>query len=161
MQKRFCKGEHTITIPALPETDAEERTLCPVRALNYYVARSKGVRSKAKAKKLFVAYAPKHEGDISAKTISKWIKKAVIQAYEVASKCETSLKLHQIRSHEVRALSASLASLGDISVDKILSAASWKSHNTFTSFYLRDLAVEQEGLIKLGPLVASQSVVHL
>ena len=45
--------------------------------------------------------------------------------------------------------------------ETILRAASWKSHNTFTTFYLRDLSTEADGLLALGPLVASRSVVRI
>ena len=37
-------------------------------------------------------------------------------------------------------------------------AAQWRSHNTFTSFYLTDLSVVEEDLFKIGPVVTSQHV---
>ena len=42
-----------------------------------------------------------------------------------------------------------------VSLDqKILSACHWKSHNTFTQFYLKDVAWLDSGLFHLGPVVA-------
>ena len=153
---RRAVKERLITIPALPDDDPVERTLCPVRSLLFYLDRTKTIREETGGRKLFVSYKEKFKGDISAQTISRWIKKAVKLSYEAAHHDGPTLQLHQIRAHEVRAFSASLANLGDIAIETILRAASWKSHNTFTSFYLRDLTSESQGLLKLGPLVASR-----
>ena len=159
--RKRARKERTMIIPALPDDDPIERALCPVRALNFYLERTKPIRSSTGAMKLFVAYKPGYRGDICALTIARWIKKAVKWSYEAAHKSGTLLHLHQIRAHEVRAFSASLAHLGDISSEKILRAANWKSHNTFTTFYLRDLSSEIEGLKALGPLVAAREVVRV
>ena len=41
-----------------------------------------------------------------------------------------------------------------------LSACHWKSHNTFTQFYLKDVAWADSELFHLGPVVAAQQVHH-
>ena len=45
-------------------------------------------------------------------------------------------------------------------ISKLLSACRWKSHNTFTQFYLKDVAWDDSGLFDLGPVVAAQQIHH-
>ena len=72
--------------------------------------------------------------------------------YELAGKSEELQRLHKVKAHEVRAMAASWAFFNNVSVEDIMAACSWKSHNTFTSYYLRDLALIQGELLRLGPL---------
>ena len=44
-----------------------------------------------------------------------------------------------------------------VSLEQILSACHWKSHNTFTQFYL-DVAWADSELYHLGPVVAAQQI---
>ena len=64
----------------------------------------------------------------------------------------------QVRAHDVRAFAASKAFQGGLSLDQILSVCHWKAHNTFTQFYLKDLAWADSVLYHLGPVVAAQQV---
>ena len=50
-----------------------------------------------------------------------------------------SQQLYQVKAHDVRSLAASLAFKGGVSLNEILEACFWTSHNTFTNFYLKDL----------------------
>ena len=84
--------------------------------------------------------------DISPATISSWIKQTVILCYELSD--QEALTLHQVKAHDVRAFAASKAFQSGVSFEQILSACHWKSHNTFTQFYLKDVAsadTEQTG----------------
>jgi hypothetical protein len=147
-----------LTIPALSKSLGpgleKDRCLCPVRALRFYLDRTKEIR--ADKKKLFVAYKKNFKGDISKATISHWIKKAITTAYSLAT--EEDCNLLQVKAHDVRGMAASWARLQNITLDDILAACTWKSHNTFTSFYLRDLAQLQGDMHRLGPVVAAQHV---
>ena len=58
--------------------------------------------------------------------------------------------MHQVKAHNVRAFEASKAFQGGISLDQILAACHWKSHNTFTQFYLNDVAWADSELFHLG-----------
>ena len=66
-----------------------------------------------------------------------------------------------VKAHDVRAFAASKAFYGGVSMDQIMQACHWKSHNTFTQFYLKDLAGkdQREGSYHLGAFVAAQQVV--
>ena len=65
-----------------------------------------------------------------------------------------------VKAHDVRDFVASKAFYGGISIDQIMQACHWKSHNTFTKFYLRDLAGQDqsEGSFHLGTFIAAQQV---
>ena len=69
---------------------------------------------------------------------------------------QEALTLHQVKAHNVRAFAASKAFQLGISLEQILSACYWKSHNTFTQFYLKDVAWADSELFHLGPQVAAQ-----
>ena len=94
--------------------------------------------------------------DISPATISSWIKQTVTLCYDLSD--QESLTLHQVKAHDVRAFAASKAFQGGISLDQILAACHWKSHNTFTQFYLKDVAWADSELFHLGPVVAAQQI---
>ena len=64
--------------------------------------------------------------------------------------------LYQVKAHDVRAFAASKAFLSRVSLEQILSACHWKSHNNFTQFYLKDVAWADSELYHLGPEVAAQ-----
>ena len=149
-----------VVIPALaPSLDRSlksDRSLCPVRALRYYLDRTSALRQNKEL--VFVSFKKGFDKDISPATISSWIKQTVILCYELSD--QEALSLHQVKAHDVRAFAASKAFQSGISLDQILSACHWKSHNTFTQFYLKDVAWADSELFHLGPVVAAQQVHH-
>ena len=60
-------------------------------------------------------------------------------AYESKGADPRALELHKVSAHEVRALSASASVFRGMTVDTILQSCTWKSRNTFSDFYLRDM----------------------
>ena len=64
----------------------------------------------------------------------------------------------KVKAHDVRAFAASRAFHSGMSLEQILSACHWKSHNTFTQFYLKDVAWADSELYHLGPVVAAQQI---
>ena len=147
-----------VVIPALaPTLDRSlksDRSLCPVRALRYYLDRTSDLRQNKEL--VFVSFKKGFDKDISPAAISSWIKQTVILCYELSD--QEALTLHQVKAHDVRAFAASKAFQSGISLDQILSACHWKSHNTFTQFYLKDMALADSELFHLGPVVASQQI---
>lgn len=145
------------TIPSLSRDltrSDPDRTLCPVRALRFYMDKVKSARGSRS--RLFLPVKGKH--DISAASISRWIASAIRLAYSELT--DQDLSFLQIRPHELRALSASWAFVNSASLDDILSAATWKQASTFSTFYLRSFSSNQGNLFSLGPLVAAQHVVQ-
>ena len=149
-----------MVIPALaPSLDRSlkgDRSLCPVRALRYYLDRTSDLGQNKEL--VFVSFKKGFDKDISPATISSWIKQTVILCYELSD--QEALSLHQVKAHDVRAFAASKAFQSGVSLDQILSACHWKSHNTFTQFYLKDVAWADSELFHLGPVVAAQQVHH-
>ena len=145
------------SIPSLSQacgTQDEDRLLCPIRALKFYLNRVKPLR--ASRKRLFIPI--KGGGDVSAASISRWIASTIRKAY--SSLTERDLSFYRIRPHELRALSTSWAYVNHAPLADVLSAAFWRNSTTFSSFYLRSFGNQQGNLSLLGPLVVAQSVVH-
>ena len=147
-----------VVIPALaPTLDKylkSDRSLCPVRALRYYLDRTSDLRQHKEL--VFVSFKKGFDKDISPATISSWIKQTVILCYELSD--HQAHTLHQVKAHDVRAFAASKAFQSGVSLEQILAACHWKSHNTFTQFYLKDVAWADSELYHLGPVVAAQQI---
>ena len=134
--------------PSMDKSLKGDRSLCPVRALRYYLDRTADLRQNKEL--VFVSFKKGFDKDISPATISSWIKQTVILCYELSD--QEALTLHQVKAHDVRAFAASKAFQSGI--------CHCKSHNTFTQFYLKDVAWADSELFHLGPVVAAQQVHH-
>ena len=145
--------------PILDSSLSQDRALCPVRSLRYYVDKTKDLREGKHL--LFISFKSGFSGDILRATISSWIKQTVILAYQ-ESDLETQ-KLSRVKAHDVRSMAASLAFKGGVSLDQILGACFWKLHTTFTNFYLKDVSWKsKEGSeYSLGSVVSAQHIVKL
>ena len=85
------------------------------------------------------------------------LKQTFLLCYKQAD--QQSLDLVQVKAHDIRAFAASKAFHGGVSVDQIMQACHWKSHNTFTNFYLKDLTwSDNDNNMSLGPVVVAQQV---
>ena len=142
-----------VVIPAMAPTldkspKGDRSFLCPVRALCYYLDRTSDLRQNREL--VFVSFKKGFSKDISSATISSWIKQTVILCYELSD--------HQVKVHDVRAFAASKAFQIGVSLEQILSACHWKTHNTFTQFYLKDVAWADLELFHSGPVVAAKQI---
>ena len=104
--------------PTLDKSLKEDRTLCPVWALRYYLDKTKDLRSGKQL--VFVSFKKNFNKDIAPATISSWIKQTILLCYQLSN--EDAQQLHQVRAHDVRAFAASKAFQGGVSLDQILSA---------------------------------------
>ena len=104
-------------VPALDRSLKEDRSLCPVRALRYYLDKTQNLRSNKEL--VFVSFKKNFNKDISPSTISFWIKQTMILCYQLLD--QESLALHQVKAHDVRAFAASKAFQGRDSLKQILS----------------------------------------
>ena len=148
-----------VTIPALTtivdRQFKEDRTLCPVRALRFYLDRTKDLRGSRSL--LFISFKKGHTSDIRPATLSSWLKQTILLCYKQAD--QQALDSVQVKAHDIRAFAASKAFYGGVSVDQIMQACRWKAHNTFTNFYLKDLTwSDTDNNMYLGPVVAAQQV---
>ena len=133
----------------------EDRTLCPVQALRYYLDRTKDLRGSRSL--LFISFKKGHTSDIRPATLSSWLKQTILLCYKQAD--QQALDLVQVKAHDIRAFTASKAFYGGVSVDQIMQACHRKAHNKFTNFYLKDLTwSDNDDNMYLGPVVAAQQV---
>lgn len=155
-----AKNQHSseapvsLTIPGIAHLCPKEpeRFLCPVRALRMYLQHASGLRSAGH--RLFRHW---EEGKIIREShISQWVLLAIKNAY---TRLGSDLPDH-ITAHEVRALAASWAYRNDIPLDAIKEAVFWRSDGVFQEHYLRDMSDSEEGIRRLGPIVAAGSVVY-
>jgi len=148
-----------IKIPSLSRTlshDLEtDRKACPVRCLRAYIKRTQHMRKGKKL--LLISYQEGKKTDICKNTISSWVKQLLRCIYLKANE-DVSVLVGRT-THDIRAWAASFAFHENVSLEEILKACSWKSHTTFTDFYLRDISQVRDQVLELGPLVVAQNVV--
>ena len=85
-----------VVIPLAPTqvgSRKEERTVCPVRALPYYLDRTKDL---IQGKELLFVSSQK---DFVPDTVSSWIKQTVFLCDQLSD--EDAQRLHQVRAHDV------------------------------------------------------------
>ena len=154
--------QRVFTVSALTNlsgSDAEERKLCPVRALRMYLAKTSSRRAKQKQKHLFISVNPNRSQEITKSAISMWLRKLIIKAHQHASPEEAALA--RASPHEIRAIGASLAFQHSLGLEKLLNTCTWRSHTTFTSYYLRDVARLSHDLMSLPPCIAAQTMINV
>lgn len=103
--------------------------LCPVRALEAYVAATAGMR---RSDQLFLCYGgPKVGCPLSKQRLSHWLVDVICHAYS-AGGCALPVG---VKAHSTRSVSTSWAAMRGVPLDTICAAASWASPSTFTRFY--------------------------
>ena len=148
-----------VIIPALSNildhSLVEDMSLCPVRALRIYLDRTKTLRKDKHL--LFLSLREGYTRDISRVTISQWLKQTILFCYEHSD--QEDRQVSQVKAHDVRSMAASLAFKGGVSLEEILDSCFWRSHGTFTNYYLKDVCWQNNNIFKLGPIVAAQHIV--
>ena len=122
--------------------------LCPVRALRLYLLRARSLSPGRH--RLFVS--PRRPAFPLSKNAVSFFLREVISAAGAARP-----QVGSLRAHEVRSVSTSVAFHRNWSVTSVLESATWASSSVFSSFYLRDIQHEFDGLLSLGPFVAAGS----
>ena len=122
--------------------------LCPVRALRLYLLWARS--SSPGRHRLFVS--PRRPARPFLRTRCRSFWGEVIAAARAAGPLVGSL-----RAHEVRSVSTSVAFHRHWSVTSVLESATWASSSVFSSFNLRDIQHEFDGLLSLGHFVAAGS----
>ena len=143
--------------PTLDKSLKPDRSLCPVRALHYYLDRTSDLRYNKEL--AFVSFKKVFDKDISPAIISSWIKQVVVLCYELSY--QEALPLHHVKANDVRAFDTFKAFQLGVSLEQLLSAYHWKSHNTFTQFSLNGVASADSELFHLGPVVDTHNPVML
>ena len=100
---------HAIDSSSLSLTE-EDKLLCPVRTLSFYLDRVKEFRSPAQ-KRLIISYQRGLEEDLSSQTISRYIKEAIILAHKESN--PSSLNYMTVRPHSARHIATSLSAVSE------------------------------------------------
>ena len=120
--------------------DDEERLLCPVRALQYYLRRTDG---PSRPRTLFVSVKDRTR-PMSKAAVSYFIKLVIRTTHEAFP--NQAAQLLNVKAHEVRAVATSLLWLKNKRLSDVMEAACWRTPSVFTNHYLRLVQREQEGV---------------
>ena len=129
----------------------EERLLCPVRALRYYLDATRHFRPRCP--RLFVSPRLRTRA-MSKNAISFFIREVITGAGAVGVDEGPAP-----RAHSIRGVGTSCAFLRNWRVADVLSAATWKSNYVFASFYLQDVTYVLDDRRSLGPFVSAGGII--
>ena len=123
--------EFTLTsLMAMVGADDEERLLCPVRALRWYLRRT---RSESHPRQLFLSMKNR-ECPLSKEIFSFFLRQLIKEAHKDFP--EHLGPLLRIRTHDVRSVATSLLWSINRTVSDILEMASWRTQSVFADHYL-------------------------
>ena len=135
--------------------DEEEALLCPVRCLREYLKRTKDIAGPD-MKNLFVS--PRSPSRPASKNaIAYLVKSAIREAHEWLG--SDMLPILKVKSHELRAVSTSVAFEYNLSLNSVMEAAQWRCNSVFASHYLKEVSFNYDECRTLGPLVVAGSVI--
>ena len=107
----------------------EDRKVCPVRALKWYLEKTKPIRT---SDALFIL--PKSPYNRASKdTLSRWLVNLITPHVTDGQGAH---------AHQLRAQSSSTAWFRGVHLDDIIKAAAWKTPSTFVSCYLTNVALK-------------------
>ena len=120
--------------------------LSPVRALRLYLLRARSLSPC------------RHHLFISPRRYSRAMSKNAVSFFlceVIAAAGAARPHVGSLRAHEIRSVSTSVAFHRNWSVASVLESATWASSSVFSSFYLRDIQHEYDGLLSVGPFMAA------
>ena len=145
----------TVFIPTLTSEEDSGNLLCPVTCLDVYLARSDRWRSPEQ-KQLFIPWNHGYNKDLKPRSISNYLKAAILLAYNDVSNDDDLISSLQVVPHTVRHVATSMKAWKHFALDEVLAAGGWTSPNTFISFYLHDFSRDTlTGLCSLGGFIAA------
>mgnify|MGYP001553102007 CR=1 FL=1 len=103
-----------------------DRRICPITCLKAYLKRTQPSRN---SRYLFVTSVPPYKR-VSHDTLSRWVRTTL-----TCSGIDTS----KFGPHSTRAASASAAAKAGVPIQSILKQGTWKSANTFTTWYQKPI----------------------
>ena len=133
------------------------KLFCPVRALRLYLARTTYRRTPQKAA-LFLSLNANHKSDITKQSISNWVRHTIKLCYALAG--ENPSNIGRASVHEIRAISSSVQFERSLSLTSLMKSCVWKNGNTFTRYYLRNVAVLSDDLYQFPPMWFSQGIIN-
>ena len=124
---------------------SEDKVWCPVRALNWYLDRTKTKRTSSS---LFVTAIEPFKA-ASKSTLARWL----VECIKLAG--PQAILSDRVRAHDTRSVSTSWALFNGAPLKDIQAAAYWSTPNTFISCYLKDVvrgeACFASAVLKVAP----------
>lgn len=149
-----------VTIPALPDDSGSSTkglALCPVHTLRVYKTVSDKYRS-VNQKRLIISFVQTRDKDITAQSVSNYLKWLVEQAYTASAASPELCQQFKMTPHDVRGVATSLKACSKVTMSEMLKAGTWASMDTFLRFYVKDFTRDQlTQLYELGPFVSAGS----
>ena len=103
---------------------------CPVRAMRFYLQRTRSVR---KSDRLLLTYGGRNPGSaLSTQRLAHWLVDGITEAYTLQGAVAPKL-----RAHSTRGTATSIAALSGVDWEIIRQAAVWQGDQTFIKHYYR------------------------
>lgn len=146
-----------VFIPSFSNFATEERDLklCPYRALKSYIHRNESRRNAECKDALFITYQKGLCKAASKNTVARWIVSLLKFIHN-----EQNLSLFYVRAHDTRKLSTSWALFNGAPLKDIMKSAHWKTENTFTSYYMKDVPKEDTRFARCAILETAKAPVR-
>jgi hypothetical protein len=133
--------------------ERQMHSLCPVRALKYYLAQYKAVR-KPEVNQLFVTFAKGRQGNpLSKVSVSRWLTDVIRFAYVHFGRTPP-----EVKAHSTRGVSTSMANLRGAQTQDIYNAATWASGHAFVKHYRMDVVNDRMSSISSHVLGAARAL---
>ena len=120
----------------------EDLLLYPVRAFRIYLDRT---RPLAPVRHRLLVSPRRPSRALSKNAVSFFLREVITVARPAVG---------SVRAHDILGVSTSVAFHCNWSVSAVLESATWSSSSVFSSFYLRDIQHEYDGIRSLDPFVA-------
>lgn len=134
-------------------SDDEERLLCPVRALHYYLLRTK---SRSRPRNLFLS-VKNPARPLSKAAISYFLRQLIKEAHKNFP--DHAAPLLRVRAHDIRGVATSLLWSRNRSVSDILEVACWRTQSVFANHYLSSIQRSHDDVFAIGPIVAAGGII--
>ena len=141
------------SLSAAVGSDDEERLLCPVRALRWYLQRT---RSVSRPRPLFLSVRDP-DRPLSKAAVSFLLRQLLRSAHkDFPDHMGPTLR---VGAHDVRSVATSLLWSLNRAVADVMAVACWRTQSVFATHYLCAVQRVQDGVFSIGPIVAAGSVI--
>jgi len=141
------------SLSAAVGSDDEERLLCPVRAIRWYLHRT---RSASRPRHLFLS-VKNQDRPLSKAAISYFLRQLIKESHKDFP--DHLAPLLRVKAHDVRGVATSLLWSLNRAVSDIMEVACWRTQSVFANLFLKSIQRVHDDIFAIGPIVAAGSVV--
>ena len=133
--------------------DDEERLLCPVRALRWYLERT---RAPSRPRHLFLSVRDPSK-PLSKGALSYFLRHLIRSAHkDFPDHLAPTLR---VKAHDIRGVATSLRWSLNRAVSDVMAVACWRTQSVFANHYLSSVQRVQDGVFSIGPIVAGGGII--